>query len=84
VSEHPDSLAARIRQSRTDRGWSGRSLAAKAGVSVMSVSRAENGCAVLTETAARLARALGVSLDWLAGLETEDQQREGGPHDPRA
>lgn len=71
----PFTLAGRVRQARTDRGLSCRSLAARAGVSVMSVSRAEHGCAVLVETAAALARALGVSLDWLAGIE--DQQRQG-------
>ena len=77
-AEVPDSLAARVRRARTGKGWSCRALAARAGVSVMSVSRAENGCAVLVGTAAALAGALGVSLDWLAGLEDQEQQRRQG------
>jgi transcriptional regulator with XRE-family HTH domain len=64
----PSTFAGRVRQARTAKGWSLRQADLAAGVSEMAFRRAEDGRDVALSTAAEIARALGVSLDWLAGL----------------
>lgn len=57
-------LAARLKQARRDQGLSVRELCEAAGITSKSVAwRAENGRDVAFSIAAKLAAALGVSLD---------------------
>ena len=57
-------LAARLKQARQDQGLSVRELCEAAGITSKSVAwRAENGRDVAFSIAAKLAAALGVSLD---------------------
>jgi transcriptional regulator with XRE-family HTH domain len=67
-------LAARLRQLRTAAGLTQMNLAAKARVNVSIVSQIEQGTTTdpRVSTMRRLARALGVSLDELAGPEAEE------------
>jgi transcriptional regulator with XRE-family HTH domain len=57
---------------RRHAGLSQQEIAARAGLDTMTISRIESGAKkrLEIETAARLARVLGVSLDQLCGLET--------------
>jgi len=75
----PSTFAGRVRQARTDLGWSLRQADLAAGVSEMAFRRAEAGQNVSLATAAGIAKALGVSLDWLAGLTdvNEANRNEG-------
>lgn len=66
-----DSFACRIRVSREARGWSQAQLATASGVKRQTLSLWENGTTKnpsLNEVAA-VAQVLGVSLDYLAGLD---------------
>lgn len=71
-------LAERIRRGRLRKGWNGEDLAHQAGVSVRTVSRYET--AQVTDprehTLTRLARALGVSRDELAGPRVTPEELE--------
>ena len=64
-----DTLAARLKAARAAAGLSQPQLAERAGVPLPTVRSLEQGqrTKVWLETAAKLARALGVSLDDLAG-----------------
>ena len=55
----------RVTDARERRNWSMRELAAKAGVSVSTISRAEAGHEVWLSAALRMADALGVPLEKL-------------------
>ncbi len=55
----------RIASLRHVLGWSQQHLAELADLSVLTVSRAEQGCDIYAHTLERLARALGVSMDYL-------------------
>jgi transcriptional regulator with XRE-family HTH domain len=65
----------RIKRERTGKGWGVREFARRAGVRATLVSQLENG--KLQDTTgrnlARMARTLGVSMDYLYGLYGEEQ-----------
>lgn len=66
----------RLAAKRRAKGWSQRELAREAGVSHTIVSGVEKGSrySISTEAAKKLARALGVSVDYLIGtFEDEDE-----------
>jgi transcriptional regulator with XRE-family HTH domain len=67
----------RMRYLRTQRGWSRRQLAAAAGVQYVTLCMLERGArsgkGVSVEIAQRLARTLGVSLDYLTGMYSEEE-----------
>lgn len=72
-------IAKRIREARGARGWTQRELARRMGLSdihgPMQISHWENGHKEPTVTSLiRLATELGVSVDYLAGLEPMDTQ----------
>jgi transcriptional regulator with XRE-family HTH domain len=63
------SMAERIRKRRQELGMSQEHLAAQSGVSRPTIARLESGSQTVlnTDTAKALARALGVSVDYLIG-----------------
>ena len=65
----------RVRRERVKRGWSVRELARRAAVSAGAVSKLEGGVRVSPslELGKRLAKALGVTLDYLAGMYDEEE-----------
>ena len=65
----------RVRRERAKRGWSVRELARRAQVSPGAVSKLEGGFRVSPslELGKRLAKALGVTLDYLAGMYDEEK-----------
>jgi len=68
-------VGTRVRRARRSRDLTQQQLAAAAGLNVITISRLEKGTAkaVYADTVAALARALGVSSDYLLGLaETEN------------
>jgi transcriptional regulator with XRE-family HTH domain len=77
MAEHkePCLFGKRVRLIRERRRWSQDELAARAGVSYNSVWRVENGTRQTPNLAiaARLAKALSTSLDWLAGIYDEPE-----------
>ena len=76
------SLGQRIRQRREQLGLSQSSLAHAAGVPQSRISEFESGTkdSMTLDTARRLARALGCSIDYLAG--TWDSEAEAAPGAP--
>ena len=74
-------LGQRIRQARERKGWSQRELARQAQVRHAIISELETG--KKTDTIGvilkRLARALGVSVDFLLGTFEDDDQEDGEP-----
>lgn len=76
-------LGQRIKQARARKGWSQRELARQAGVRHAIVSELETG--KKTDTTGmilkRLARALGVSVDYLVGTFEDDSQGDFEPAD---
>ena len=74
-------LGQRIKQARERKGWSQRELARQAGVRHAIISELETG--KKTDTIGvilkRLARALGVSVDYLLGTFEDDDQGDGEP-----
>jgi transcriptional regulator with XRE-family HTH domain len=72
-------MSHRLKKLREAAGMTQASLAAAAGVSVRSYQQWELGVRTpLFDAAARIARALGVSLDELAGTEAEAPRRRKG------
>jgi len=73
------SLAQRIRQRREQLAMSQSALARRTGVPQSRISEFENGSktGMTLDTAKRLARVLGVSIDYLAG--TWDEEAEAAP-----
>ncbi len=71
------SLAGRLRMSREKKGWSQRELARRASVRYATISELENGIrtAMNTDTAKKLARALGIGIDYLVGTWEPDEDR---------
>ena len=67
----------RLASKRHEKGWSQRELARQAGVSHTIVADVEKGArqAISTDAAKKLARALGVSVDYLIGT-FEDEEEE--------
>lgn len=68
-------LGERIALKRVEKGWSQRELGKRAGLSHAQVSDLERGRRRTAglDVAKKIARALGVSLDWLAGTWDEDE-----------
>ena len=68
----------RIRARRQELGLSQQSLAAQVGVSRPTISELESGARTTmnTDTAKKLARALGVSIDYLVGTWERDEESE--------
>jgi transcriptional regulator with XRE-family HTH domain len=73
-------IGPRVRRERTKRGWSVRELARRAQVSPGAVSKLESGGRVAPslELGKRLAKALGVTLDYLAGMYDEEEADPAG------
>jgi transcriptional regulator with XRE-family HTH domain len=75
VKEMAQTFGERLRYLRRQRGWSQRHFAAAAGVNVATLNALElgtrSGKRVAVEIAQRLARTLGVSLDYLSGMYDE-------------
>ncbi len=71
----------RVRREREKRGWSIRELARRAAVSPGAVSKLEGGSRVSPslELGKRLAKALGVTLDYLAGMYDEEEADVAAP-----
>jgi XRE family transcriptional regulator, master regulator for biofilm formation len=71
----------RVRRERVRRGWSVRELARRAAVSPGAVSKLEGGSRVSPslELGKRLAKALGVTLDYLAGMYDEEEAEASAP-----
>lgn len=63
------SIGSRIKSKRTERGFTRKELAEDVGVTERSIHRWENGTPEVSdiEHLKQLARALGVSLEWLMG-----------------
>src|SRR5712691_2367275 len=71
----------RLAGKRREKGWSQRELARHAGVSHTIVADVEKGArhSIGTDAAKKLARALGVSVDYLIGTFEDDEPRDGKP-----
>jgi transcriptional regulator with XRE-family HTH domain len=72
------SLGERLRTTREKKGWSQRALARQANIRYATISELENGIrsAMNTDTAKKIARSLGVSVDYLIGT-FEEEEEEG-------
>lgn len=66
-------IARRVRDVRTDLGWSQGLLAARAGVSRPSVARVEASEAVSTDTLSKISEVLGMKLT-LAEVQPDDDR----------
>jgi len=79
----PDAIGRRIKRLREQRGLTLRALAAQAKVAVSSIAAVEvgtrSGDRLSAQTCRRLARALGVTVDYLIGVyEDEDDEAPAG------
>jgi len=74
-------IGTRVRREREKRGWTVRELARRAAVSPGAVSKLEGGSRVSPslELGKRLAKALGVTLDYLAGMYDEEEVDPSAP-----
>lgn len=65
----------RLKLARDKRGWTQQELARRAGIPYMTVYRleAESHRTPRMDIAKRLARTLGVTLDWLCGMYEDDE-----------
>lgn len=72
------SLGQRIRTLREQKGWSVRELSRRANVRQATLSEVENGKRrdMTTETAKRIALALGVGVDFLIGTWEREEDSE--------
>jgi len=74
MAENPDAMARRFRRARASSGLTADQAADAAGCAKSSISRYENGKAEPgVHTAARLAKAYGVPLADLLGIEQPDE-----------
>jgi len=75
-------LGARLKKERARKGWTLRQLAQFAQVNHAWIARLESGERhnISLEAGARLAVALGVSLDYLAGIVSEPQRVQEVTH----
>ena len=75
----------RLKRIREKRGWTPRELAERSGVPYETIYRCERGThqEPRVSVAADLARALGVSLDVLAGLYEQNDREEHPPPQPQ-
>ena len=71
-------LGERMRKAREQRGWSQRDLARNAHVNHAWISRIESGQRynISLEAATKIARTLGLSLDYLAGVVAKKEVME--------
>jgi transcriptional regulator with XRE-family HTH domain len=71
----------RLATKRREKGWSQRALARYAGVSHTIIADLEKGArhAISTDAAKKLARALGVSVDYLIGTFEDAPAEEDNP-----
>jgi len=74
-------MGERIKTTRRKRGWSQRELARRARVRQATISELEAGMQTETRTdiLRRLAQALGVTMDYLAGMYEEDEPGDDAP-----
>jgi transcriptional regulator with XRE-family HTH domain len=76
----PDIVGRRLKRIRQRRGLTLRQLAAQSGVALATLSWVENGrrqgANLTLDTGRKLAEALGVTLDWLAGVYRKDEDEE--------
>jgi transcriptional regulator with XRE-family HTH domain len=72
--DEPETMGSRIKRWRTKRNMSQRKLAQAAGVDVSWISRLETGdrLNISLDGAKRICQALGISLDYLAGMYDEN------------
>ena len=74
----PDAVAKRLEKARVARGISLKELSRRSGVSQSTLSSVKTGHRqggnLTLETGRRLAIALGISVDWLCGIWSEDQE----------
>jgi transcriptional regulator with XRE-family HTH domain len=70
-------IGERLRRQRLDLDWTQERLAEESGVPQTHLSSLEHGriADMKTETLKKLATALGVSTDWLLGLDTQRNRR---------
>jgi transcriptional regulator with XRE-family HTH domain len=68
-------LGDRVQLWRAKKGWGLRELARNSGVDVSLISRLESGDrqTISLDAAMKLARALGISLDYLSGMYEEQE-----------
>ena len=69
-------LGERLKAAREKKGWSQRELARQANVRYATISELERGIrtAMNTDTAKKIARSLGVSVDYLISTFEEDEE----------
>ena len=70
-----DDIGVRVVLARTRHSWSQKKLSEKTGLSQKTLSLLEKGHSqrLYADTVVRLAKALGVTTDWLLGLDTGSQ-----------
>ena len=80
MADEPVSFGERMRHRRQERGWTQMELAKRAGVDVAWINRLERGERknISLTAARRIARALGVSLDYLADTFGESEAVPAG------
>ena len=80
MADESVSFGERMRQRRQERGWTQMELAKRAGVDVAWINRLERGERknISLTAARRIARALGVSLDYLADTFGESEAVPAG------
>ena len=71
-------IGERIRKRRQELGWSQRELAQRVNTRQATIADLERGAQKETSTALmrRLAKAMGVTADWLIGMYDEDEDAE--------
>jgi transcriptional regulator with XRE-family HTH domain len=73
-------LGQRLREARLKRGWSQWQLALRSGIAPTLLSQYERGVITpSTESVKKLARVLGVSADYLLGLEGASEAHDSAP-----
>ena len=79
-------IGTRVRREREKRGWTVRELARRAAVSPGAVSKLEGGTRLSPsiELGKRLAKAFGVTLDYLAGMYDEAEPVDAAVGFPQA
>lgn len=72
-----DDIGVRVVLARTKRNWNQKKLSEQAGLSQKTLSLIEKGHAhrLYADTVVRLAKALGVTTDWLLGLTSEPEDK---------
>lgn len=75
----PWSFAERLKAAVEEKGWSQKVLAQRSGINAQQVGRLIRGerTRVEAETVRKLSRALGVSADYLLGLDDEEKELMG-------